>query len=72
MITYIFHIFLLFLSAQMQNFPPLLKSWARQLWKSIAGENPEELHQWLHMFDTSPIQVFHQPVFYCCFKKLFC
>ena len=48
----------------MQNFPPLLKSWARRLWKWIAGENQQELQQWLHMFDTSLIQVFHQPVFY--------
>ena len=30
------------------------------------------MHQWLHMFDTSSIQVFYQPVFYSCFKKLFC
>ena len=32
-------------------------------WLWIAGENPQELQQWLHMFDTSLIQVFHQPVF---------
>ena len=30
----------------------------------IAMENPQELQQWLHMFDTSLIQVFHQHMFY--------
>ena len=27
-------------------------------------ENPQELHQWLDMFDTNLIQVFHQIMFY--------
>ena len=54
--------FLLFLSVADAKFPTIAQ----------AVENPQELHQWLHMIDTSHTQVFHQPVFYSCFKKLFC
>ena len=39
-----------------------------------AGENPQELQQWLHMFDTSLIQVTSDSparVLQLCFKKLF-
>ena len=36
----------------------------------IAGEYLQELQQWLHMFDTSLIQVFTSPCFTVMFKKI--
>ena len=37
----------------------------------MAGENPQELQQWLRMFDTSLIQVFHHQCLTVCLKKIF-
>ena len=65
MITYIiYRIFFLFLSVADAKFPTI----AQILGKAVVKMNN---YQRLHMFDTSPIQVFHQPVFYCCFKIFF-
>ena len=35
----------------------------------MAGENPQELQQWLHMFDTCLIEMFQHPVFYSYVSK---
>ena len=61
MITYIIYriFFLLFLPVVNAKFPTIAQILSNVVVKWIAGENSQELHQWLHMFDTSHIQVFH-------------
>ena len=70
MITFIIYriLFLLFLSVADAKFPTIAQILSKAVVKMNSwGKSPGVAYVWYY----SLIQVFHQPVFWLCFKKLF-